>query len=405
MGEIEKTVEAGLCLGCGLCASQTVGEGKVVMHMAANGFLRPKVQAPLTPAAEQQFLQVCPGRGMSLRPDPAATVHPVWGPIVESRTAWSTDSEIRYKGSSGGGISALLIHLLSNKQIDFAAQIGVDPVRPLENRIQKSRSKEEVLHAAGSRYAPAAPLANIDQLFEGGERFAFVGKPCDVAGMRAYLKAHPQRSSQVVMLISFMCAGVPSIKGTHEVLAALGTKESEVKKFQYRGDGWPGFATATTNDGQHLKMDYNKSWGQILGKHLQLRCKLCPDGTGESADVVCADAWYGKDGYPDFEERDGRSMLLTRTKLGEACVQAAVQLGRIQVDALPVNDINVIQPYQLTRKQVVLGRLIGFSVMRRMWPRFHNLRLLSNTLSGGIVSALRNGWGTARRLGATENHV
>jgi hypothetical protein len=40
-----------------------------------------------------------------------------------------------------------------------------------------------------------------------------------------------------------------------------------------------------------------------------------------------------------------------------------------------------------------------------MWPRFHNLRLLSNTLSGGIVSALRNGWGTARRLGATENHV
>src|SRR3712207_7050821 len=38
------------------------------------------------------------------------------------------------------------------------------------------------------------------------------------------------------------------------------------------------------------------------------RCKICPDGTGEFADIVCADAWYGKDGYPDFAEREGRSL-------------------------------------------------------------------------------------------------
>lgn len=51
-------------------------------------------------------------------------------------------------------------------------------------------------------------------------------------------------------------------------------------------------------------MSYNESWGNILGKYLQKRCKICPDGIGEFADIVCADAWHGdKSGYPNFEEK------------------------------------------------------------------------------------------------------
>lgn len=403
MGEIQNTVRQGLCVGCGLCASE-VGEGKVVMRLAANGFLRPQVLGELSSEAEQRFLQVCPGRSLQLKPAPGVQVDSAWGPVVTPRTGWSTDPEVRYKGSSGGGISAMLIHLLEQGRIDFAAHIAADPSNPLGNRLQLSRSKAEVLQAAGSRYAPAAPLEGVERLFQGGKRFAFVGKPCDVAAMRAYVHANPQHAPQLVMLISFMCAGVPSIKGTHEVLGALGTSAEQVVRFQYRGEGWPGYATAMTADGSKLQMDYNTSWGQILGKHLQLRCKLCPDGTGEFADVVCADAWYGKDGYPDFAERDGRSMVLTRTPAGEALVKEAVAAGALQVQPLDLQDLPAIQPYQLTRKQVVLGRLLGFAVMRGVWPRFRNLRLWSNTRHGGWVPALRNAWGTARRLGAEEQH-
>jgi coenzyme F420 hydrogenase subunit beta len=37
-------------------------------------------------------------------------------------------------------------------------------------------------------------------------------------------------------------------------------------------------------------MSYADSWGGILSRHVQFRCKICPDGTGGFADVVCADA-------------------------------------------------------------------------------------------------------------------
>ena len=397
MGEVQNTVASGLCLGCGLCASH-IGEGKVEMRLSGSGFLRPIEKKPLSAAANKKFLAICPARNLSLRPDPAAEVNRVWGPLVRVRTAWATDGEVRFKGSSGGGISAICIHLLEEGQIDFVAQIAVDKQRPLINRIQRSRTREDILHAAGSRYAPAAPLENIEQLFEGGEKFAFVGKPCDVGAMRSYLREHPQSAHQVVALLSFMCAGVPSMRGTEEVLSALGTTASDVSSFQYRGNGWPGYATAVTHDGRTLEMDYNSSWGNILGKHLQLRCKLCPDGTGEFADIVCADAWHGKDGYPDFAERDGRSLLLTRSRQGERIVQSAADAKSLQLEDLPVEDIAGMQPYQKNRKEVVFGRWLGYSARRGLFPRFSQLRLIRNLLSGGITPALKNAWGTARRL-------
>ena len=55
-------------------------------------------------------------------------------------------------------------------------------------------------------------------------------------------------------------------------------------------------------------MSYADSWGAHLSKHVQFRCKICPDAVGGVADIACADAWYGGDsGYPQFDEAAGRS--------------------------------------------------------------------------------------------------
>ncbi len=368
------------------------------MRLSAAGYLRPVFDAPLSAADDARISTVCPAITLQLQPDPTARVHTHWGPVVQSRAGWAQDEEVRFRGSSGGAISALLIHLLECGQADFVAHVGVSAADPLRNERRTSRTREQVLDAAGSRYAPAAPLADVQELFATGERFAFVGKPCDVAALRQYLRQQPARQSQVVAVLSFMCAGVPSQHGTHEVLQALGTTAKDVVRFHYRGNGWPGFATAETRDGQSLRMDYNRSWGQILGRHLQLRCKLCPDGTGEFADVVCADAWHGRDGYPDFAERDGRSLVLSRTRVGERLVCAATASGALVTEALDVAEIAGMQPYQLTRKQVVVGRWLAAWLRTGVRPQFSGLGLWPAMRAGGLVPALRNAWGTFRRL-------
>ena len=324
-------------------------------------------------------------------------MHTLWGPLMSVHTGWARDAEVRYQGSSGGVLSALLIHLLESGQVDFIAQVGADPEAPLNSVRRIARTRDDVLAAAGSRYAPSPAMRDAEALFASGERFAFVGKPCDVAAMRRLVAQRRDWQAQLKFVLSFLCAGVPAQQGTTEVLHALGTSASEVRAFRYRGEGWPGHATALTHDGRRLQMDYSRSWGEILGRHLPLRCKLCPDGTGEFADLVCGDAWHGDDGYPDFDEREGRSLVLSRTTLGEQLLQEALTRGSVAAQPEPVDSIAAMQPYQRTRKQVVLGRWLAVWLRTGVWPSFRGLRLSAALRHGGWLPALRNAWGTFRR--------
>lgn len=392
---IDKIKSNGYCAGCGLCAS-VAEKGQINMQMNASGYLRPVAQQVLSSEIEKRINEMCPGVHMQ-HPAGLKNYHPIWGPLVKVRTGFAKDAEVRRQGSSGGVISALAIYLLESGKVDFVAQTAVSQTEPLVNVLQKSRTREDVIYAAGSRYAPSSPLENIRDLLQSGETFAFIGKPCDVAGLLAFINQNPECKSQVKVMVSFMCAGIPSIHGTHEVLAHMGADEELLTSFRYRGDGWPGKARALQSDGKSYEMDYNSSWGNILGKHLQFRCKICPDGTGEIADIVCADAWYGKDGYPDFTERDGRSLLLTRSALGEALVNEALLENGIEVEDLDVQEISKMQPYQVSRKQVVLGRVMAAGLANKKLVSYKNMGLIKASLSINLITWLRHAWGTYKR--------
>lgn len=398
---IEDVVSNGLCAGCGACAG-VVPDNVVRMELSSAGYLRPKAWVPLDVAQQRSALVACPSVRLEHSNLEAENLK-IWGPTRSVATAFSTDAEIRQFGSSGGVVSALALYLVESGAVDFVAQIAVSKEHPLTNKVQQSRTRQDILHAAGSRYAPAAPLERISEFLQSGERFAFVGKPCDVAALRALAKVDERVNRQVPYMISFMCAGVPSIEGTHAVLKEMGVRCDEVASFRYRGDGWPGVAKATTLDGRVAEMDYNSSWGSVLNRYLQYRCKICPDGTGEFADVVCADAWYGVDGYPDFSEGDGRSLLLVRTAAGEELVAMARKGRRISTESIPVEEIAKMQPYQVNRKQMVLGRLAATLIRRGTAPRFWNLGLIRASLSAKPLAWLRSTWGAYKRADGELN--
>jgi coenzyme F420 hydrogenase subunit beta len=394
-GPLNTLVKNGLCSGCGICAG-LLGSSKVQMRLSQQGYLRPTSLKVLDAKDAELVQKVCPG--IRIEHDaPLLNYHQIWGPIMRARTGQATDDQIRREGSSGGVISALALYLLESKQVDFIAQISVVTGDPLTNKVQMSRSRADILRAAGSRYAPAAPLDRLEEFLLTGQRFAVIGKPCDIAAVRNLGRIDPRVIRQIPFLLSFMCAGVPSINGTHELLHELGTDSNSLESLRYRGNGWPGMARAVGVDGQVAEMDYSKSWGNILNRHLQFRCKICPDGTGEFADVVCADAWYGKDGYPDFKEREGRSLVISRTKVGESLVKEAIRAGIIGAEDLDITQIDRMQPYQLNRKKVVLGRLLGFYLRRGRLAHFRRMGLVKASLSADPLDWLRNVIGTYKR--------
>lgn len=394
---IEGIRSAGLCTGCGLCEG-ALPKGKISVRLDEKGFYRPKLIEPLTPIEDSFIKRICPGVRIEHPKSLATKRHPIWGPIVATHGAHAVDPVVRRQGSSGGAISALLIHLLETRAVDYVVQIGADTDDPIGNGVYQSRTRAEVLANAGSRYAPSAPLAHLDHFLQQPGRFAFVGKPCDVAGLRNYLAEHPEHKTKVPFLLSFMCAGIPSRKGTLEILKRFEVQEKEVSRFRYRGNGWPGMTRVEINDGRSYETDYNTSWGTVLNRHLQFRCKICPDGIGEFADVVGADAWYGKDGYPDFTERDGRSLLISRTEVGESLIRESIAARALAVEPIAIDAIAEMQPYQKMRKTMLLSRLAAMVISFKSIPQYKNMFLFKAAIQGNLREQWRNFKGMIRRI-------
>lgn len=385
-----------LCAGCGGCAA--VAPDAVRMAVSADGFLRPVQHGTVPPEAEAAIAAICPG--VSLVQEPAGRQdHPLWGPYVGMYAGHATDPELRHAGASGGGLSALLVHLLDSGAVDRVVQIAADPDLPIGNRTVLSADRAEVLAAAGSRYAPSAPLAGIERYLDTDLTYAFVGKPCDVAALRALERIDDRVARRFPYLISFFCAGVPSLDGARAVLDRLGAEEAAVRRFRYRGNGWPGYATATLADGSERRMSYADSWGGVLSRHVQFRCKICPDGTGGFADVVCADAWETDDrGYPVFAEREGISLVVSRTAKGEALVRDAAGRGRLAIEPFDVATLAGVQPGQTTKRRYALARLMALRVTGRPAPRYAGFHLARNARAAGPVKNARNFLGTLRRI-------
>lgn len=383
-------VESGLCVGCGLCAG-LFGEDTVTLEKNNQDYFTPVELKPLTREQRMLLSQVCPGICVKHTGDTTKN-HPLWGPILHLSIAHASDSQIRYLGSSGGVISALSIYLLEAGLVDFILHIGTSLVNPLLNEIKVSRSREDVLSCAGSRYSPSAPLVTIGEMLNQAERFAFVGKPCDVAALRQLGRHDARVHEKVVVMLSFMCAGVPTLNGTTEILKQFGAEPHQVASFRYRGEGWPGFTKAVMKDGTIHQMSYEDSWGNILNRHLLLRCKICSDGTGEFADIVGADAWVGRDdGYPDFAEHDGRSLVFIRTEAGKQIFESCLKNGAvIKVSNTNLELVERMQPYQASRKKLILSRLIAMRVVGHCVPNYNITLLMRATLCAGLLKHLKS---------------
>jgi coenzyme F420 hydrogenase subunit beta len=200
-------------------------------------------------------------------------------------------------------------------------------------------------------------------------------------------------------MLSFFCAGTPGLSGGRAVLKALGTTPEETRAFRYRGNGWPGQATATLADGSTRSMSYHDSWGGILSRHVQHRCRICADGTGVAADLVCADAWESDaEGYPLFTEEAGTSLIVARTPEGAAILAAAVAAGRLETAAFDPKGLAAIQPGQRDRRHGLAGRLAALRLAGRPVPRYRGLGVGAAARQGGLRISLRNFTGMLRRL-------
>lgn len=396
MNPAEYVLQNQLCSGCAACTqcSPATLTQSHVMQWDNSGFLRPPISIrSIDPAS---FSTVCPGYSQKLTPSDNEPDE--WGPVIEGHIGWASDPIVRHSGSSGGGITAAATALLDLNLVDAVLHLGPSELDPIQNEYKISTTAAELLTNCGSRYAPGSPLSGYLAAVSKFKRLLIVGKPCEIYAARALAKIHSLDESHTLIYFSFFCAGLPSIGGTHKILQSLDVAHSELASFRYRGNGWPGFATAVTHSGKSHRMSYEESWGRILNKHLQLRCKICSDGTGEYADISFADAWLGTDdGYPSFEEQEGKSLVLIRTKTGTEVFERVTAAGHLVANPASLADLPKMQPYQFVRKRLLLSRIAAMRLLGLGIPTYSMQPLLRGALSAGVRANFISFLGMIRR--------
>ncbi|HWA46321.1 MAG TPA: Coenzyme F420 hydrogenase/dehydrogenase, beta subunit C-terminal domain [Hypericibacter adhaerens] len=371
---LTEVVRQGLCTGCGLCQSMA-GPEHVRLDMTADGFLRPKIRKPLAPADEARILSACPGNRQQPSPEPGTPVDPLWGPIRRLARGQATDEATRFKAASGGVISALASYLLESGEVEAVLHTIADPAQALRSMPQVSRSPQGVMQAAGARYGPAAPLTDIETLLAAGRPFAVVGKPCDIAAVRNLARLDPRVDRLVKYRIAFFCAGVSSLGISRAIIAKYGLAEDQVRLMRYRGHGCPGPTRIEAKDGRVFEQSYDETWGNELAQEIQFRCKICPDATGEQADIACGDAWITADGYA-HGEYESWNAVIARSAAGEALLARMEQAHKLNLLPNTIAELNRMQPHQGERKRAILARLAGLWLAGQSRPRYRGLRIL-----------------------------
>ncbi|RMF38518.1 MAG: coenzyme F420 hydrogenase [Alphaproteobacteria bacterium] len=351
---VAEVVEAGLCIGCGLCAA--LAPGGFRMAWTAEGRLRP---ARIGPADEAAILAACPGAVS--RPHDEATPEndDIWGGYHRMQRAWAGDPEIRFRAATGGVLTALGAHLVRTGAAAFILHCEADPDRPMRSRWCLSDTPEAVIRRAGSRYGPTDTLAGLGAAVARGQPFAVIAKPCDAGAVRERAKADPALAKNLVALLVMVCGGASDLGKSRQMLDAFGVAEDELALLRYRGFGNPGRTRIETRDGRAFEMSYNEAWADETGWRIQTRCKICPDALGEAADIAAADLWPG--GVPAGEDA-GFNGVITRTSRGEALFRSALAAGALQADAgIDPRTLDDCQPHQVRKKRALAARLRGMA--------------------------------------------
>lgn len=249
---------------------------------------------------------------------------------------YAADEQIRWQATSGGLVTALLLHLFDRHRIDGALLTRMAADDPLRAEPFIARSAEDVRSAIGSKYLPVPLNQLLRTVIEEPGRYAVVGLPCHLHGIRRAEMYLPILKERLVYHFGLVCSRTMNSSGWRLVLDKMGVDPNEVRELKFRGEGWPGGMISYLRNGERRFLPMlNTWWAEIFGAWYfsQSYCLLCPDVWAEYADLSFADAYL-----PEVlsSDKKGTSIVMARTPQGQHLLEEVIKNQVVRLNPLPV---------------------------------------------------------------------
>jgi len=337
---VKSVVENNLCTGCGTCVALCPNEAIKLTINEKKGIYVPELNEKKCNNCGICY-EICPGhevdfKQLNLEIFGKEPEDILIGNYLNCYIGHSTDHDIRYNSASGGLVTQLLIFALEEGIIDGALVTRMKRDNPLEPEPFIARTKEEVIEASKSKYCPVPANIALKEILDSKEKekFAVVGLPCHIHGVRKAEQINKKLKEKIVLHLGIFCNHAPNFWGTKLLLQRLKVREDEVIKLDYRGEGYPGSMKIFPKSGELLLLpDY---WGFVGAFFFfPTRCLMCSDGVCELADISFGDAWL-----PELSDNKiGTSIIVSKSEIGEEILQMIKLKNKIELTEVGVKKV------------------------------------------------------------------
>lgn len=315
------------CTGCTACANSCPRQC-IQMKKDSAGFFYPEIVKP----------SACIDCGACERACPVLADNKVTGnhSLAFAYAAFAKNEPLRMESSSGGVFSELATVILQMGGIVYGSSYDENGVI----RHIGSENKQDLGKLRGAKYSQSVlgnTFSNIKKQLMSGKTVLFSGTPCQVAGLKSFLK----RDYDNLVCIDFVCHGVPSPMVWEKYVAYRaqfdngGTLPLHIN-LRNKESGWSNYSYSVEfaygNKKRYFCKNAEDPFMYLFVNDYILR-KSCGDchfkGYNRVSDITLGDFWGIQNIDPEMDDNKGTSLVLTHDAVGEDLLKKVA--GRVKI--------------------------------------------------------------------------
>lgn len=341
------------CCGCSAC-SQRCPKHCILMQMDGEGFLYPQVDS-----------SKCVDCHLCEKVCPVINQYEARTPL-NVYAAKNSDDEVRCQSSSGGIFTLLAEQTIKDGGVVFGAcwdkdwKVKHDYVENISN-LQKSRSSKYLQSVIGDSYL------KTEQFLETGRKVMFTGTPCQIAGLKHFLR----KEYDNLLAVEVICHSVPSPGVWQQYLTtrlhALKWEKSDIRNISFRDKktGWKTYSFVIENENGNILTELSSKnafmRGFLADLYTRPSCHACPAKQLRSgSDITLGDFWGIESLKPEIDDDKGVSAIIVNSDKGKQVLHNInVELYEVSYNELTTRNPALVRSFQITSKRTEFFKADG----------------------------------------------